>query len=47
VIDGREVRLRFFWKDITQSSARWEQAFSFDGGRTFETNWVMDFERVS
>jgi hypothetical protein len=47
VIDGREVRLRFFWKDITESSARWEQAFSFDGGRSFKTNWVMQFERTS
>ena len=47
VIDGREVRLRFFWKDITESSARWEQAFSFDGGRSFKTNWVMQFARTS
>jgi hypothetical protein len=47
MIDGREVRLRFFWKDITDSSATWEQAFSFDGGRSFKTNWVMRFERTS
>lgn len=27
-------------------SARWEQAFSSDGGITWETNWTMDFSRV-
>ncbi|TJV23098.1 MAG: DUF1579 domain-containing protein, partial [Mesorhizobium sp.] len=23
----------------------WEQAFSPDGGKTWETNWIMDFAR--
>ena len=27
-------------------TARWEQAFSADAGRTWEVNWVMEFERV-
>lgn len=46
VIDGRALNVRFYWKDITDTSARWEQAFSFDGGQTFATNWVMQFERA-
>lgn len=36
---------RFIWSDITESSCRWEQAFSADGGKTWETNWIMEFVR--
>ncbi len=46
VFQGKPVRLRFLWSRITQRSAHWEQAFSADGGATWETNWIMDFERV-
>ena len=28
------------------TAARWEQAFSADGGATWEVNWVMEFTRV-
>jgi hypothetical protein len=41
------LAVRFEWKDITPSSARWEQAFSFDGGQSFTTNWVMRFTRTA
>lgn len=43
--DGRPIRVRFRWSEITARSARWEQAFSPDGGTTWETNWFMDFAR--
>jgi hypothetical protein len=46
VIGGRELKVRYEWTDITPSSARWEQSFSFDGGRTFEPNWIMELTRV-
>jgi hypothetical protein len=26
-------------------AGRWEQAFSADGGKTWETNWIMQFTR--
>jgi len=28
------------------TSCHWEQAFSPDGGKTWETNWVQDLNRV-
>lgn len=46
VLDGRPIRVRFVWSDITPTSARWEQAFSADAGATWEVNWIMTFERV-
>jgi hypothetical protein len=45
--DGQPVRATYQWSDITDNTARWEQAFSTDGGQTWETNWVMDFVRTS
>jgi hypothetical protein len=46
IFNGRPIRVRFTWSDITPTACHWEQAFSTDGGTTWETNWVMDFERV-
>ena len=45
-VDGdRPVQVTYRWDRITQSTARWSQAFSYDGGETWETNWTMDFTR--
>jgi hypothetical protein len=43
---GKPVRVRFTWSNITANSAHWEQAFSPDGGKTWELNWVTDFSRA-
>lgn len=45
-VDGHPVKVRFRWSDVTATSARWQQSFSFDDGRTFEPNWVMEFSRA-
>lgn len=46
IFEGRHIYSRFIWSKITATSCQWEQAFSEDGGKTWETNWVMEFERV-
>ncbi|MGN6818884.1 MAG: DUF1579 domain-containing protein [Sphingomonas sp.] len=43
---GQPIRLRFHWQQPTPSTARWDQAFSADGGATWETNWIMEFNRA-
>jgi hypothetical protein len=45
-LNGRPIKVRFRWIDITATSARWEQAFSPDAGATWEVNWVMHFTRA-
>jgi hypothetical protein len=44
--EGRPIVVRFTWSRTTTLAPRWEQAFSDDGGTTWETNWVMDFTRA-
>jgi hypothetical protein len=46
VVDGKTIRTRYIWSRITAKSARWEQAMSKDLGKTWDTNWVMEFRRV-
>ena len=46
VNDGKYAYSRFIWSKITADSCQWEQALSGDGGKTWETNWIMEFERV-
>jgi hypothetical protein len=40
------VSVRFLWRHTGTKTPRWEQAMSPDGGKTWETNWTMDFERA-
>jgi hypothetical protein len=39
-LDGRPILVRFVISDITPSSCRFEQAFSADGGKTWEVTWI-------
>ena len=42
--EGKPVMSRYRWTH-TRNTAHWEQAFSSDGGRTWETNWTTDYTR--
>jgi hypothetical protein len=43
--DGRMILVRLQWKSITPTHARLEEAFSADGGKTWEVNWINDLTR--
>jgi hypothetical protein len=45
-LDGRSIYVRFVISDITHDSCRFEQAFSDDGGKTWEVNWITTDTRV-
>jgi hypothetical protein len=45
LFEGRAIFSRFIWSDIADNTCHWEQAFSEDGGRSWETNWTMEFTR--
>jgi hypothetical protein len=45
--DGLATRMTYEWDRITPTSARWQQAYSFDGERTWEKNWEMRFTRTA
>ena len=46
-LEGRPISIRFTWNANPGGNPRWEQAFSADGGSTWEINWTMDFTRAS
>jgi hypothetical protein len=47
VFDGKPIKVRGVWSNITRKSFQWEQAFSPDGGRTWETNYMMQQVRTA
>jgi hypothetical protein len=40
VYEGKAIYARFIWADTNTNSPHFEQAFSIDGGKTWETNWI-------
>ena len=46
-LNGRAILVRFVISDITPNSCRFEQAFSDDGGKSWEINWVATDTRIS
>lgn len=46
LFEGRTIFCRFICSDITETSCRWEQAFSTDGGKSWETNWIAELTRL-
>lgn len=43
IFSGRSILSRNAFSEISTDFSRFEQAFSQDGGRSWETNWVMTF----
>ena len=43
---GRPIRVRFIITEVTANSVRFEQAFSADGGKTWEVNWIATDTRI-
>ena len=44
---GAHIKMRFTWQKTAGLGPRWEQAFSADGGKTWEDNWIMEFSPLS
>ena len=45
-LNGRAIFVRFVISNMTPNSCRFEQAFSDDGGKTWEVNWIATDTRV-
>ena len=45
-LDGRPIIIRFAWTKVGTERPHFEQAFSADGGKTWEVNWVTDQTRM-
>jgi hypothetical protein len=43
---GTKIFVRYLWLLPSPDSPRWEQAFSVDGGKTWETNYIVTYARV-
>jgi hypothetical protein len=43
LFEGRHIFSRFIWTVNGPDACHWEQAFSADGGKTWEINWTMTF----
>ena len=45
-LNGRAILIRFTFVNLSRDTMRSEQAFSGDGGKTWETNWINEYTRV-
>ncbi len=46
-LNGRAILVRFVISDVTPTSCHFEQAYSDDGGKTWEVNWIADDTRIA
>jgi hypothetical protein len=46
-IGGRMILVRNIWKSLSPTACHFEQAFSADGGKSWEVNWIADDTRVA
>lgn len=45
ILRGREISARYVWFKINSKSARMEQSYSGDRGKTWEINWICELTR--
>jgi hypothetical protein len=41
-----QAYIRYVWQNVTPTNTHFEQAFSSDGGKTWEVNWIYDGSRL-
>jgi hypothetical protein len=46
MLNGRAILVRFVISDVTPDACHFEQAFSSDGGKTWEVNWIATDTRA-
>jgi hypothetical protein len=46
-LDGMSILIRHVWSKVAESSVHFEQAFSYDGGKTWDVNWISDMVRIA
>lgn len=46
-LDGKPIFVRFSWSNVTGRTPHFEQAFSDDGGKSWEVNWITDQTRIA
>jgi len=46
MLNGKAILVRFVISDITPTTCHFEQAFSVDGGKTWEVNWIATDTRI-
>ncbi|HEY8053009.1 MAG TPA: hypothetical protein VIE42_09395 [Steroidobacteraceae bacterium] len=44
-LDDRAILVRFVWTGTTSAAPHFEQAFSADGGKSWEVNWISESTR--
>ena len=47
IFKDQDVLVWVEWTKVCETFVCWEQALSGDNGKTWETNWVMEFYRVN
>ena len=45
-LNGKSIFIRFIWSKTNTSTPHFEQAFSGDGGKTWEVNWITEQTRM-
>jgi hypothetical protein len=41
LLAGRMTKVRIEWTGLAEGTPHWEQSFSYDGGQTWKTNWII------